>query len=145
MENANAKKRARESDADDDAEGQEEQKLSKKQLKKLKKQKSQDIPATNGDVKAPAKETAKIAKEDKKEKEKKEKEKGKKEEKTTPVKSELPKGLVIEDKKVGDGKAAKKGDLVAMRYIGKFQDSKKVFDSNTKGKPVSIPSSRTMI
>ena len=65
----------------------------------------------------------------------KKKEKEKKEEKTTPAKSELPKDLVIDDKKVGDGKAAKKGDLVSMRYIGKFQDSKKVFDSNTKGEP----------
>lgn len=104
-------------------------KLSKKQ-KKQKKQKTDEAPKTNGDVE----DAGKISKEEKKGK----KEKEKKEEKSAPLsKADLPKGLAVEDKKVGTGKAAKKGDTVSMRYIGKFPDSNKVFDSNTKGKPVS--------
>ncbi|KAF2670929.1 hypothetical protein BT63DRAFT_385367 [Microthyrium microscopicum] len=43
-------------------------------------------------------------------------------------------GVTVEDKKAGTGPAAKKGDKVAMRYIGKLKDGK-VFDSNKKGKP----------
>ncbi len=39
------------------------------------------------------------------------------------------------DVKVGSGKVAKKGDMVSMRYFGKFTDGK-VFDKNIKGKPV---------
>ncbi|KAF1919257.1 hypothetical protein BDU57DRAFT_585479 [Ampelomyces quisqualis] len=46
-------------------------------------------------------------------------------------------GVTIEDKKLGKGKAAKKGDRVEMRYIGKLQNGK-VFDSNKKGKPFSF-------
>ncbi|KAI7191402.1 hypothetical protein KC352_g21555, partial [Hortaea werneckii] len=34
--------------------------------------------------------------------------------------------------------AAKSGDRVAMRYIGKLQKDNKVFDSNKKGKPFSF-------
>jgi FKBP-type peptidyl-prolyl cis-trans isomerase len=51
---------------------------------------------------------------------------------------ELPNGLKIQDAKVGDGPQAKKGMKVSMRYIGKLEDGK-VFDSNTKGKPVRRP------
>lgn len=124
------KKRTRESDvAGTDGEGEAGK-------KKQKKQKSADVPTTNGE----AKDTGKAAKEekkaDKKEKKEKKEKTEKKEEKTI-----IPKDLVVEDKKDGTGKAAKKGDLVSMRYIGKFQDSRKVFDSNTKGKPVCFPCS----
>jgi FK506-binding nuclear protein len=49
---------------------------------------------------------------------------------------ELAGGLKLRDAKVGAGKTAKKGNTVGMRYIGKLQNGK-VFDSNTKGKPVS--------
>ena len=49
---------------------------------------------------------------------------------------ELPSGLKIRDAKVGDGPQAKSGMRVKMRWkIGKLLDGK-VFDSNTKGKPV---------
>lgn len=48
---------------------------------------------------------------------------------------ELPNGLKIQDAKIGDGPQAKKGMKVSMRYIGKLPNGK-VFDSNTKGKPV---------
>ena len=45
--------------------------------------------------------------------------------------------MTIDDKKLGTGPAAKKGDRVGMRYIGKLKDGK-VFDSNKKGKPFSF-------
>lgn len=48
---------------------------------------------------------------------------------------ELPNGLKIQDAKVGDGPQAKSGAKVKMRYVGKLQNGK-IFDSNTKGKPV---------
>ncbi|KAJ5155160.1 FK506-binding protein 4 [Penicillium capsulatum] len=47
------------------------------------------------------------------------------------------KGVKIDDKKLGKGAAAKSGNTVAMRYIGKLEDGK-VFDSNKKGKPFSF-------
>ncbi|KAF1925870.1 uncharacterized protein M421DRAFT_423429 [Didymella exigua CBS 183.55] len=46
-------------------------------------------------------------------------------------------GVTVEDKKEGKGKAAKKGDRVEMRYIGKLKNGK-VFDSNKKGKPFAF-------
>ncbi|KAL5117414.1 peptidylprolyl isomerase fpr3 [Pleosporales sp. CAS-2024a] len=46
-------------------------------------------------------------------------------------------GVIIDDKKEGKGRAAKKGDRVEMRYIGKLKNGK-VFDSNKKGKPFSF-------
>jgi len=46
-------------------------------------------------------------------------------------------GVTVDDKKEGKGKAAKKGDRVEMRYIGKLKNGK-VFDSNKKGKPFSF-------
>ena len=47
------------------------------------------------------------------------------------------KGVKIDDKKLGKGVAAKSGNTVAMRYIGKLEDGK-VFDSNKKGKPFTF-------
>ncbi|KAH7118762.1 hypothetical protein B0J11DRAFT_535211 [Dendryphion nanum] len=47
-------------------------------------------------------------------------------------------GVIIDDKKLGKGKAAKKGDRVEMRYIGKLKSNGKQFDSNKKGKPFSF-------
>lgn len=58
-------------------------------------------------------------------------------EKLNVVEKELPGGIKIIDFKVGTGPAAKKGNTVGMRYIGKLQNGK-VFDSNKKGKPVRI-------
>ncbi|WEW58048.1 peptidylprolyl isomerase fpr3 [Emydomyces testavorans] len=46
-------------------------------------------------------------------------------------------GVRIEDRKLGKGPAAKKGDRVSMRYIGKLENGN-VFDSNKKGKPFSF-------
>ncbi|ESK97034.1 fkbp-type peptidyl-prolyl [Moniliophthora roreri MCA 2997] len=73
---------------------------------------------------------------EKAEKEKSEKKKEKaKEEKATE--RELPGGLKIKDSKIGTGPAAKKGQTISMRYIGKLQNGK-TFDSNTKGKPFTF-------
>jgi FK506-binding nuclear protein len=74
-------------------------------------------------------------KEEKKEKKKEKKEK-KKEGRAAGDVKELEGGVAIKDIKVGDGPGAQKGQPVKMRYIGKLTDGK-VFDSNTKGKPVS--------
>ena len=147
-----SKKRPRESDAaESGTDG--EQKLSKKQLKKLnKKLKAEDGAAVpNGESKAEAPKKDKAKGEQKPEKVKKEQKGGEKaqgEKKAEKKKSteddaqkrksetkETPTGLKIKDVKSGTGKAAKKGDLVSMRYVGKLMNGK-VFDSNTKGSPV---------
>ncbi len=46
----------------------------------------------------------------------------------------LPSGLIIEDKKQGDGPVAKSGKKLGMRYIGKLTNGKQ-FDANTGGAP----------
>ncbi|KAK2852145.1 hypothetical protein FQN49_005325 [Arthroderma sp. PD_2] len=114
-----------------------EAKLSKKQQKKLKK--------NNGEA-ADAAEAAKAStKSDKKVQFAKELEQG-----PTPTKVAEKKtngttgslgvkqvqGVTVDDKKLGTGKPVKKGDRIAMRYIGKLENGK-VFDSNKNGKPFS--------
>ena len=56
---------------------------------------------------------------------------------TTPqrVVKEITGGVKLVDAKLGTGPQAKKGNTVSMRYIGKLENGK-VFDKNTKGKPV---------
>jgi FK506-binding nuclear protein len=46
-------------------------------------------------------------------------------------------GITIEDKKAGSGPAARNGQKLGMRYIGKL-DNGQIFDSNTKGKPFTF-------
>lgn len=46
-------------------------------------------------------------------------------------------GVTVDDRKIGTGPAAKKGNRLEMRYIGKL-DNGKVFDSNKSGKPFSF-------
>lgn len=126
----------------------EEPKLSKKQLKKLKNNAGQAVPGASTDStdKTGQKATEETAKEDKKvhfakniESEKKDgnKSEPKPEQKKDAKKDEKPKatvgvkvvqGVTIDDKKLGTGPAAKKGDTVAMRYIGKLQSDNSVFD-----------------
>ncbi|KAH8108062.1 hypothetical protein BXZ70DRAFT_913926 [Cristinia sonorae] len=113
-----SKKRPRESDAADEA----EPKLSKKEKKKQKK-----LKAENGE----AIPTGEVKKADKKEEKKKPEGEAKKAKLETKV---LDGGLKIADNKVGTGRAAKSGDRVSVRYVGKLQNGK-IFDSNTKGKP----------
>lgn len=120
-----SKKRARDSDAMET----DEPKLSKAQQKKLnKKLKAEDGKA----VPAPEKKEAEKPKKDEKKKEQ-----PKKDEKAKEVKT-LDGGLKIQDHKVGTGPAAKSGNLVKVRYVGKLTNGK-IFDSNTKGEPVSYP------
>jgi len=115
------------------------EKLSKKQLKKMKKN---DGTATVV-AEAEAEEAPSSTKSDKKVQFAKNLEQG-----PTPTKAaEKPKaaagprvvnGVTIDDKKAGTGPAAKNGDRVGMRYIGKLQKNNKVFDSNKKGKPFTF-------
>ncbi|KAK9727576.1 peptidylprolyl isomerase fpr3 [Basidiobolus ranarum] len=97
----------------------------------------------NGIVKeeAPKKKSKeeKIAAANTKEAEAKPKANKKKQEDKKPVKDEpstktLAGGLVIEDKTVGSGVAAKRGNRIGMRYIGRLTNGK-IFDQNTSGKP----------
>jgi FK506-binding nuclear protein len=73
---------------------------------------------------------------EKEKQEKKEKKQDKKAKTVAKESKELPGGLKVQDATVGTGPQAKKGDKLLMRYVGKLQDGK-VFDKNTKGKPVS--------
>lgn len=134
-----SKKRPRDSDpmevaGDDGAEGpamtgkKEQKKLNKKLKKENGEAASSEKVMQNGDAKKEKGEKKKEKEKEKKEKEGQSKEAGLK---------ELPSGLQIKDVKVGTGKTAKKGDVVSMRYIGKFLNGK-IFDQNTKGKPVSV-------
>ena len=115
-------------------------KSQKKLNKKLKAESGEAVPSEKAHANGEAKKSKEEKKKEKKEKkeEKKEKKEGSAKpegEKKEPGMKELPSGLQVKDVKVGSGKAVKKGDVVSMRYIGKFLNGK-VFDSNTKGKPV---------
>ena len=121
-----SKKRPRESDAMETDDG----KLSKSQKKKQKKMKGADGEA----VEAPTKPEEKKKSEEKGKKDKKEKA-DKAEKKAEP--KTLQGGIQVDDHKVGAGPKAKAGDTVSMRYIGKLTNGK-MFDQNTRGKPVSV-------
>lgn len=116
-----SKKRPRDSDTTDP----EETKQSKSQQKKLNKK----LKAEGGKAVATGDEAE--AKTEKKEK------KDEKEQKAKGETKELSGGVKIRDHKVGSGPQAKSGDTVSMRYVGKLQNGK-IFDSNTKGGPVSL-------
>jgi FK506-binding nuclear protein len=124
------KKRPVDAMDEDDKEAETALKLSKAQKKALKKQKGE-----NGQAVPITPETK-----SEKKKDKKEKEKDKVKEGATAAGpgdlQELPGGIKYRDVKIGDGANAKKGSTVKMRYIGKLNDGT-IFDSNTKGKPVS--------
>ncbi|EPX70797.1 FKBP-type peptidyl-prolyl cis-trans isomerase [Schizosaccharomyces octosporus yFS286] len=68
-----------------------------------------------------------------------EKEKKQKSEKPakTYAKKTLEGNVVIQDKVIGNGPAAKKGKRVSMRYIGRLKNGK-VFDKNISGKPFAF-------
>ncbi|KAL5523922.1 hypothetical protein ACEPAG_8095 [Sanghuangporus baumii] len=138
-EESSSKKRPREShEGESGTDG--EQKLSKKQLKKLnKKLKAENGKAVPGGGLKEEESKKEVPKGEKKEKDAKKEKKDEKKKSTengAQKKGELketPGGLKMKDVKVGNGKTAKKGDLVSIRYIGKFMDGK-VFDSNVKPK-----------
>lgn len=116
------------------AQGEGSGKLSKKE-KKNKKQKAENGSAILSGETSVTENEAKGK--DKKDKKEKTEEKSKESTQTPKDMKELPGGLQIKDVKTGTGKAAKKGDLISMRYIGKFTNGK-IFDQNTKGKPVRV-------
>ncbi|KAI5838367.1 hypothetical protein DFP73DRAFT_261753 [Morchella snyderi] len=126
-----------------------EKKLSKKQLKKLKANDGKAVDATadkakkvqfakkleQGPTPSPA---ATEKKSEKKSAEKPVAEKSSTEKKKPESKQpRIVQGISIMDSKVGTGSGAKKGNKLAMRYIGKL-DNGKIFDSNTKGKPFTF-------
>lgn len=103
-----------------------EQKLSKKQLKKLKANDGKAVPvAAEGTPDKKVQFAEKLVQ-------------GPTKTATGPT---VIKGVTVDDKKAGDGKPAKNGSTVAMRYIGKLKGGKedgKVFDSNKSGKPFTF-------
>jgi len=119
-----------------------EKKLSKKQLKKLKNNEGKAIPAESDAKKDAA--TAVKEKESSASGKKVQfaknleqgpsgspKVNGASEEKSDKPQAGTVKviqGVKVEDKKVGTGKGAKKGDRIAMRYIGKLEKTSEVFD-----------------
>ncbi|KAJ5899228.1 FK506-binding protein 4 [Penicillium taxi] len=113
----------------------EEPALTKAQQKKLKK--------NNGDAAATAAaavETKKDVKSDKKVQFAKNLEQGptpSAEKPTGTLGVKEVKGVKLDDKKLGQGRAAKHGNTVSMRYIGKLENGS-IFDSNKKGKPFSF-------
>ncbi|KAI8961870.1 hypothetical protein F5Y11DRAFT_210516 [Daldinia sp. FL1419] len=114
-----------------------ETKLSKKQQKKLKNNKGE--PVVKEDAKA---ETAKEStKGDKKVQFAKNLEQGPTgsaaAEKAATPGVKVVQGVTVDDRKIGSGRVAKKGNKVEVRYIGKLLDGK-VFDANKKGKPFSF-------
>ncbi|KAK3674510.1 peptidylprolyl isomerase fpr3 [Recurvomyces mirabilis] len=133
-----------------DASTNGEAKLSKKQLKKMKKN-----DGTAAAVEDKSADVASSAKSDKKVQFAKELEQGptptkdtktadkpaaaaKKDKNQASLGPKTVQGVTLDDKKLGTGPAAKAGDRVGMRYIGKLQKDNKVFDSNKKGKPFTF-------
>lgn len=127
-----------------------EQKLSKKQLKKLKNNAGAAAAAPADEVaKKEAEAPSSSSKADKKVSFAKELEQGptpspsaakadQKDKSKATLGVKAVQGVKIDDKKLGSGPAAKKGDRVGMRYIGKLESDNKVFDHNKKGKPFSF-------
>lgn len=105
-----------------------DEKLSKAEQKKQKK-----LKAASGEAVPAVTPEKKDEKKKEKKKEKAEKEKPKAETKTVAG------GVKLVDNKTGTGPQAKTGDMVSMRYIGKLENGK-IFDQNTKGKPVCLAS-----
>lgn len=131
-----SKKRPRESDVADADESKPSKAEKKKANKKLKADESgKAVPTAKDEIPAEAKVNGEDKKKDKKKKDKKGKDGETKQDGKGETKV-LAGGLKVQDHKVGTGPQAKKGDTVGVRYVGKL-DNGKVFDSNTKGKPVS--------
>ncbi|KAI9850324.1 MAG: peptidylprolyl isomerase fpr4 [Thelocarpon superellum] len=124
----------------------EEPKLSKKQLKKLKNNAGEAVVKTEDQKAAAAKDSPVTGKGDKKVQFAKELEQGPSPStKATAAKPDskpkgslgvkIVQGVTVDDRKLGTGRAAKKGDTVSMRYIGKLQSNGQRFDANTGGEP----------
>lgn len=124
------KKRPRESNGAAVTETPEKlSKAEKKKNKKLKAESGAAVPSGAPDGPQVNGQTTKDKSQDKKDKKEKEEPADGAKTKT------LDGGIQVTDVTVGKGPQAKKGSTVNMRYIGKLANGK-VFDSNTKGKPV---------
>jgi FK506-binding nuclear protein len=117
----------------------------KKLNKKLKAEGGKAVATGSGDEEKKSKKEKKKEKKEQKEEGKAQKngvegdekaKKGSEKEKKAGAVKILEGGIKVEDKTVGTGAQAKKGNTVSMRYIGKLPNEK-IFDQNTKGKPVS--------
>jgi FK506-binding nuclear protein len=113
-------------------------------MSKSEKKKAKKLKAADGSAVAPPETNDKAKPQDTQSSEQKKKESGpddqKKKEGSKNVAKEvkLPSGLIYTDAKVGTGDAAKKNDVLQVRYIGKLASNGKMFDSNTKGAPFSF-------
>ena len=133
-------------------------KAEKKKLKKLKKNDGEAAPPTDSKTAEPKKETATNG--EKKVQFAKNLEQGPTPSATPPTKSDKksePKGtdgkatlgvkevqgVIIDDRKLGTGPAAKKGNKVEMRYIGKLENGK-VFDGKQEPEE-ALPSNNPTI
>jgi len=113
-------------------------KSAKKKAKKQKGEGGKAVPvATEEKAAEPKGEKEKEKKADKKEEKKEKKKQKAAEEKKAGAYQELTGGVKIRDVKIGDGKTAKNGARVSMRYVGKLQN-KQIFDQNVKGKPFTF-------
>lgn len=113
-----------------------EKKLSKKQLKKLKANDGKALDAT-AETKAKEVRFAKELEQGPTPSAAVEKKTEKKKPEPVGKQSKVVQGITIMDSKIGTGPAAKRGNKLAMRYIGKLENGK-VFDSNVKGKPFTF-------
>ncbi|KAJ3072219.1 peptidylprolyl isomerase fpr4, partial [Podochytrium sp. JEL0797] len=104
----------------------------KKEEPKKKEAKKEEPKKKEAKKEEPKKKEAK--KEEPKKKEAKKEEAAPKKESN---KKTLSNGLVIEEIVVGNGPAAKNGQKVGVRYVGKLMNGK-IFDSNNSGKPFSF-------
>jgi FKBP-type peptidyl-prolyl cis-trans isomerase len=53
----------------------------------------------------------------------------------TPIKKVFPNGLITEDTEIGNGREAKKGDHVSVRYVGTLLDGTEFDSSDKVGRP----------
>jgi FK506-binding nuclear protein len=103
------------------------EKLSKRQAKKLKNNAGQAVASENEAAKPTKEQSKKDAKKVQFAEKLEQGPTGSNAKGTEKKGPRVVSGVTIDDKKVGSGPGAKKGDSVAMRYIGKLQDGK-VFD-----------------
>ncbi|KAI1101113.1 hypothetical protein F4804DRAFT_317005 [Jackrogersella minutella] len=143
---AQTKKGKNKRPAEDETEGLDdlmakaaETKLSKKQQKKLKNNKGEPVGVKEGAKADSVKDTT--LKGDKKVQFAKNLEQGPTgsaaPEKGAALGVKVVQGVTVDDRKIGSGRVAKKGNKVEVRYIGKLENGK-VFDANKKGKPFSF-------
>ncbi|KAI8372720.1 uncharacterized protein BYT42DRAFT_577760 [Radiomyces spectabilis] len=66
------------------------------------------------------------------------------EKKAKVVTTKLQNGLVLQDVEAGEGRSAKKGNRIGIRFIGKLQNGK-IFDKNVEGKPFEFVLGRSEV